>query len=386
MSSGKQPAAVLRVGVAALAVAAVAAAAWWYHARSTTVPAAPDTEVAQAPMELAPNEVATAVRRVLVRRLPVSGTITSMLKTTVRSRVPGEVLEVTVREGERVRTGDLLARIDTRSLEAQVASARAAREKSAADLEIARLNYENSRRLFGKNVLAQNELDTRKSLFDVAIAAQKLAAAQLRLTEISLEDAQVRAPFDAVVARRFQHPGGKVSPDTPLFELVDLSHMELQAAAPAAEIPAVHAGQRASLRVDGYGIEDFGATLERINPSAEAGSRLVLLYMSIDNADARLRDGMFAQGDLLIEQSDPVLAIPAAAVLNEAGLDYVMVIDDGRVQRRPVTIGMVATQDGLVEVRAGLAEGERLLAVRIGSLDPGTAVLVPDAGPAGASN
>ena len=188
------------------------------------------------------------------------------------------------------------------------------------------------------------------------------------------------------MARRFQHPGGKVSPDTPLFELVDLSHMELQAAAPAAEIPAVHAGQRASLRVDGYGAEDFGATLERINPSAEPGSRLVLLYLSIDNSDARLRDGMFAQGALLIEQSDPVLAVPATAVLNEAGFDYVMVIDDGRVQRRPVTLGRVATQDGLVDVRSGLAQGERLLAVRIGSLDPGTAVTLPDAAPVGASN
>ena len=386
MSSGKQPAAAFRVVTAALVVAAAVAAAWWYNARSTTTLAAAEAEVSQAPMELAPAEVATAAHHVLVRRLPVSGTITSMLKTTVRSRVPWEVLEVRVREGERVRAGDLLARIDTRSLEAQVASARAAREKSAADLEIARLNYENSRRLFGKKVLPQNELDTRKSLFDVAIASQKLAAAQLRLAEISLEDALVHAPFDAVVARRFQHPGGKVSPDTPLFELVDLSHMELQAAAPAAEIPAVHAGQRASLRVDGYGAEDFGATLERINPSAEPGSRLVLLYLSIDNSDARLRDGMFAQGALLIEQSDPVLAVPATAVLNEAGFDYVMVIDDGRVQRRPVTLGMVATQDGLVEVRSGLAQGERLLAVRIGSLDPGTAVTVLDAAPVGASN
>lgn len=386
MSSGNRPAASRRVAVVLTAALAIGVAAWWYHTRSTTAPVAPDAAAAQAPMELAPAEVTTAIRRVLVRRLPVSGTVTSMLKTTVRSRVPGEVLEVRVREGERVRTGDILARIDTRSLEAQVASARAARDKSSADLEIARLNFENSQRLFAKKVLAQNELDTRKSLFDAAIAAQKLSVAQLRLTEIGLEDALVRAPFDAVVARRFQHPGGKVSTDTPLFELVDLSHMELQAAAPAAEIPSVRAGQRASLRVDGYGSEDFGATLDRINPSAEQGSRLVLLYLSMDNVDARLRDGMFAQGALLIEQSEPVLAVPATAVLNEAGLDYVMVIEDGRVQRRPVTLGLVATQDRLVEIRSGLSEGETLLAVRIGSLDPGTPVQLPDSGPAGPVN
>ena len=207
MNPGNRPAASRRVVVAVLVIAAGAAAAWWYHSRSTLSPAAVQAP-SQAVMELAPAEVATATRKALVRRLPVSGTVTSMLKTTVRSRVSGEVLEVMFREGERVAAGAALARIDTRSLEAQVASARAARDKASADLEISRLNYENSKRLFQKKVLAQNELDTRKSLYDAAIASQKLAVAQLRLVEIDLQDAVVRAPFDAVVARRFQHPGG----------------------------------------------------------------------------------------------------------------------------------------------------------------------------------
>jgi len=383
MNPGNRPAASRLVVVAVLVIAAGAAAAWWYKSRPTSTSAIAQAE-SQPVMELAPAEVATATRKALVRRLPVSGTVTSMLKTTVRSRVSGEVLEVMFREGERVAAGAALARIDTRSLEAQVASARAARDKASADLEISRLNYENSKRLFQKKVLAQNELDTRKSLYDAAIASQKLAVAQLRLVEIDLQDAVVRAPFDAVIARRFQHPGGRVSPDAPLFELVDLTHMELQAAAPAAEIPVVKPGQRASLRVDGYGGEEFSATLQRVSPAAEQGSRLVLLYLTLDNVDGRLRDGMFAQGALLIEQGEPAIAVPSAAIINEAGLDYVMVIEDGRVQRRPVTLGLVATQDRMVEIRSGLAEGEKLLAVRIGSLDPGTPIQLPASGPAGA--
>ncbi|MFM7784747.1 MAG: efflux RND transporter periplasmic adaptor subunit, partial [Gammaproteobacteria bacterium] len=238
--------------------------AWWrWEARDERAAGAEGARVERGPVELAAAEVTTAERRSLVRRLPVSGNIASMLKTVVKSRVPGEVLEVTVREGESVRSGEVLARIDTRSLEAQVASARAALEKASADLEIARLNHENSIRLFQKKVLAQNELDTRRSLFEAASAGRKLSAAQLRLAEIALEDAVVRALFDAVIARRYQDPGGKVSPDTPLFEVVDLTHMELRAAAPAAEIPAVRPGQIASVRVDGYGNEEFRARLER---------------------------------------------------------------------------------------------------------------------------
>ena len=382
MVSGNRPVAAPRTLATALAVMVLAGAAWWHHSRSTPA-TAPSGGQQQSVMELAPAEVATATRAALVRRLPVSGTVTSMLKTTVRSRVSGEVLEVALREGERVSAGAVLARIDTRSLEAQVASSRAARDKASADLEIARLNFENSQRLFEKKVLAQNELDTRKSLYDAALAARKLSEAQLRLAQINLDDAVVKAPFDAVIARRFQHPGGKVSPDSPLFDLVDLTHMELQAAAPAAEIPVVRPGQRAVLRVDGYGAEEFSATLERVSPAAEQGSRLVLLYLSLDNADGRLRDGMFAQGALLIEQSQSSIAVPSTAIINEAGLDYVMVIEDGRIQRRPVTLGLVATQDRRVEIRSGLAEGEKLLAVRIGSLDPGTPVQLPAAGPPG---
>ena len=154
MNPGNRPAASRRVVVAVLVIAAGAAAAWWYHSRSTLSPASVQAP-SQPVMELAPAEVATATRKALVRRLPVSGTVTSMLKTTVRSRVSGEVLEVMFREGERVAAGAALARIDTRSLEAQVASARAARDKASADLEISRLNYENSKRLFQKKVLDQ---------------------------------------------------------------------------------------------------------------------------------------------------------------------------------------------------------------------------------------
>lgn len=377
MQSGTRSARSRPIAIA-LFVAALGLLAWWgAGSRPDASAKGGQAGLERGPVELAAAEVAMAERRSLVRRLPVSGNIASMLKTTLKSRVPGEVLEVNVREGEAVKAGDVLARIDTRSLEAQVASARAALEKSSADLEIARLNHANSVRLFEKKVLAQNELDTKKSLFDAAAAARKLSAAQLRLAEIALEDALVLAPFDAVIARRYQDPGGKVSPDTPLFEVVDLTHMELRAAAPAAEIPAVRPGQIARVRVDGYGNEEFSARLERVNPSAEQGSRLVLLYLALDNTDGRLRDGMFAQGWLLVEQTEPVVAVPATAILNEAGLDYVMLIEDGRLQRRPVRLGTVATEDGWVEVREGLVAGDRLLAVRMASLEPGTPVLLP---------
>lgn len=332
-------------------------------------------------LELAPRDVARAEPRVLARRLPISGSLTPLVRTEIKSKVAGEVLEVTRREGERVSRGEVLVRIDTRSQEALVASQRAALDKARADLGIAQLNLENAQRLREKNFIAQNVLDTAQSVHDAAAAGVKLAEAQLRLAEISLNDAVVRAPFDAVVARRFAEPGEKVSSDSALLALVDLSRMELQAAAPAAEIPAVAPGQRARVSVDGFGERVFDARVERINPVTEQGSRQILLYLSIDNADGALRGGMFAQGELVIEQGAPVLAIPAAAVHSEAGIDYAYAIENGLVVRRQLTLGARGGAEGYVEVRAGLEAGTPLLAVPIERVEAGTPVTVADGVP-----
>lgn len=343
------------------------------------VPTARAAGTSAMTLELDANDVVTAERRVLARRLPISGSLTPLVQSQLKSKVAGEVLEVRHREGDAVRRGEVLLRIDTRSQEAQVASQKAALDKACADLGIARLNVENSERLLAKKFIAQNVLDTQKSVYAAALASVQLAEAQLRLAEIGLADAVVRAPFDAVVARRFAEPGEKVSSDSALLELVDLSRLELQAAAPAADTPAIAPGQLAEVRVDGFGKRVFEARVERINPVTEQGSRQILLYLAIDNADGALRGGMFAQGELVIERSEAVLAIPAAAVKQEAGIDYAWVIEGGVLLRRQLTLGAARGAEGLVEVRAGLEAGARLVAVEIEALAPGMPVTVTGA-------
>jgi membrane fusion protein, multidrug efflux system len=364
-----------------VAVLAVVAGGWLLAGRTggIDVPAAVGAAAPVRTLELAATDVVTAERRVLARRLPISGSLTPLVQSQIKSRVAGEVLEVMHREGEAVRRGEVLLRIDTRSQEAQVASQQAALDKARADLGIATLNFHNSERLLAKKFIAQNVLDTARSVRDAAAASVKLAEAQLRLAEIALADAVVRAPFDAVVARRFAEPGEKVSSDSALLELVDLSRLELQAAAPAAETPAIAPGQLAEVRVDGFGERVFQARVERINPVTEQGSRQILLYLSIDNADRALRGGMFAQGELVIERSAPVLAVPAAAVSSEAGIDYAWAIENGVLVRKQLTLGPARGANGLVEVREGLNAGATLLAVAIEALESGQPVIVTGA-------
>ncbi|TAJ50758.1 MAG: efflux RND transporter periplasmic adaptor subunit [Nevskiaceae bacterium] len=339
------------------------------------------------PLELAAGDVATVGKAALVRRLPLSGSLNPLSQTTIKAKVGGELLEVLVREGQAVRKGEVLARIDTRNQQAQVASQRAGLEKAKADLALAKLNLENNQRLLQKNFIAQNVLDTSQSTYESAVANVKLAEAQLQLAEIGLHDAVVRAPFAGIISRRLAEPGEKVSSDSPLLGLVDLTQLELQASAPASEIPSVKPGQKAEVRVDGYGEQRFEARVERINPATEQGSRSILIYLSLDNSAGLLRGGMFAQGELVIAESGEGPVVPVAAIRSEAGLKYVMAVVDGKLQQKSVKLGLSTEDNALVEVREGLAAGDVVVVGRLDSLKPGTPVVLKTAAaPAAAGN
>lgn len=364
----------------------VAAAGGFFLLRPGTgkSPAAPSEAAAEGegekkptgPLELAAGDVASVSTASLVRRLPLSGSLTPLSQTTIKAKVGGELLEVRVREGQAVSKGEVLARIDTRNQQAQVASQRAGLEKAKADLAIAKLNLDNNRRLLERNFIAQNVLDTSQSTFDAAVAGVKLAEAQLRLAEIGLQDSVVRAPFAGIISRRLAEPGEKVSSDSPLLGLVDLTQLELQASAPASEIPSVKPGQKAQVRVDGYGDQRFEATVARINPATEQGSRSILIYLSLDNSAGLLRGGMFAQGELVIGQSGEGPVVPVAAIRSEAGLKYVMAVVDGKLQQKSVKLGLTTEDNALVEVLEGLKTGEVVVVGRLDSLKPGTAVVL----------
>lgn len=390
MHSSRATARRFRISLPVVAVGLlVLAAALWLVLRGAgmwalDVPAADETPT----LELAAADVATVARAVLTRSLPVTGSLSPLVQTTVKAQAPGEVLEVTVREGQSVRNGDVLVRIDTRSLNAELDSRQAALEKARADLALAKLNRDNSTSLLEKRVISQNAYDTTESAYQANLANAKLAEAQLSQARIALGYATVRAPFDGTIAQRLVQPGEKVEIGSSLLTLVDLSHLELQAPAPADEISSVRLGQIANFRVGGFGERRFEGRVERINPMTDTGSRSVMLYLSVDNPDGALKGGMFAQGDLILDETEPVAAIPLTAVRTEAGLPYVFAIQGAKIARRPVTLGLRSEEQNLVELRAGLETGARVVAARIDTLKDGTAVVVtaPAAGSAATSS
>ena len=334
-------------------------------------------------MEFAPADVAVVELRELVRTLPISGSLSPVTQSTVRAKVPGEIRRVLVREGEKVAQGQLLAEIDTVDLQARLDAQAASLDEAKARLSIAVKNRDNSQQLLKQGFISQNAFDTTQSGFEAAAAAVKSADAQLRLARNATQDAIVRAPIGGIVARKMINAGERVGVDSALFAIVDLAKMEIEAPAPASEIPGIRIGQAAKFRVDGFGERTFDGRLERINPTTEPGSRSITIYLSVVNPDGILRGGMFAKGDVILDRSAPSPTIPATAVREEAGQAFVFTLEQGKIARRAVKLGMREELAGFVEVTSGLEKGMTVVSSRAMGLKPGSpAVLKEPAAPA----
>lgn len=351
--------------ILALIAAVVIAVVVWNVNRD---PAAsmPTVQSAPGPLELSAVDVASVQTRVLSRTLPLSGSMSPFIQATVKSKVSGEVEQVTVREGQDVRQGDVIARVDTRNLQTQYEREQAAVEKSRADLNLAELNRDKNRAMLQQRYISQNTYEATESAYASAVASLKLAEAEGRLAKINLDDAVIRAPFDGTVARRLVQPGEKVSTDSSIVTLVDLRQMLLEAALPAADIPMVKVGQKVRFRVGGFGEREFRGEVQRINPMAADGSRAIMIYVAVANNDRALKGGMFATGELTLQATEPVPAIPQPAVHEEAGETFVYALADGKIARKPVKLGPTIKGDPYAEVREGLVLGDQVIVADIG--------------------
>jgi RND family efflux transporter MFP subunit len=339
-------------------------------------------------LEFTPADVATVEMRSLVNTIQFSGSLSPVVQTTVKSRVSGDVMRVMVREGQAVSEGQVLAQIDTADLKARLDAQSATLEEARAKLDIALKNRENNQQLLRQKFISQNAYDTTHSTYEANAAMMRSAEAQLRIAQKAMDDAVVRAPFSGIVAKKIANAGEKVGIDSPLFALVDLGHMEIEAPAPASEIPSVRVGQPVTFRVDGFSDRTFEGRVERINPVTEQGSRSITLYISVANRDGALRGGMFAKGQIVLDRTKPTVVVPATAIRDESGQSYVFTLENGKLAKRAVKVGVSEPQQGLVEVKSGLESGLSVVSARVSGLKDGAAATMkqPVVKPAGESN
>ena len=326
----------------------------------------------QAVIEFTTQDLYIVEPRVLERTLPLTGSLTPYTEATMKAKVAGELVVVPVREGEPVKRGQMLARIDQTEVQARVAARRADVSAARAQLDWAGKNRTTQKALLEKGFIAQTAYDNVQSNYDVAVARLRAAEAELVVAQKALGDSVLLAPFDGIVSLRHAQAGERVALDAKVVTVVDLSRLQLEAAVPATEIGRLRVGQPVAFRVDGFGEQSFAGRIDRISPATVSGSRSINVYAVIDNPQGVLRAGLFAQGAVSLERIQGALVVPASSVREEIGRNSVYALVDGAVRRRVVTIGPADAADR-VQVLDGLAPGDRIVRANLGTLREGTA-------------
>lgn len=327
-------------------------------------------------LEFAQTDVVTLQPKRLSFELAVPGSLQAVSQTTVRAKLSAEVKRVLVREGDRVTAGQQIAEFDTAQLRAQMAERKAALESARAQLAMAERTRESNAQLVKQNFISQNAFDTADKAHQVQLAALASAKAQMELSELAMTDAIVRAPITGTVSKRHVQPGEKVGFDAALLSIVDLTQLEVQAQVPVSDVTQIRSGMPAQVDVEGISGRRFEGRVERINPSAEPGTRTINVYLSLPNEESLLKAGMFARVSMTTVAEIEVPALPLSAVRFEAGQSYVWVIADDKLTRRPVGIGRRDERAQLVEVTSGLAPTDIVLATKFDNLKDGLAAKV----------
>ena len=374
----------LTLALTLLAIAAVALLGWrGYSTRQAAQRQAAAAASAVPVIELAASDLATAHPVELRTGLPVSGTLKAVHTALVKARVPGELQGLTVREGDTVQAGQVLARVESTEPGDRLRQAEQQASAAQAQVAIAQRQYDNNAALVRQGFISQTAMDTSLANLNAAQANYRAARAGAEVARKSVSDSVLRAPIAGQVSRRLAQPGERVVPEAPIVEIVDLRQLELEAPLSPADSLGVRVGQTAALQVEGAA-QPVTAQVVRINPSAQAGSRSVLVYLSVA-AQPGLRQGLFAQG-LLGTERQQALAVPLDAVRTDKPSPYVQVVQDGRIAHPTVSTGLRGDVNGTPWVAVqGVASGALVLRGSAGALREGTPVRPAAGAPSGAA-
>ncbi len=349
-------------------------------------------------------EVAPVTQGPIEERILRTGDIVPYAQVTIYSKVQGWVEKVDVREGDRVKTGQVLAILDPREAEATVAQSRASLEAAAAklkqvkaiseeavqsqiqqakaNLDLAQSDLGRARELHQKNFIARQQLDEAATRYDVAKSSYDLALNSVRQrtweNDIALAEAQVRqakatldltqaqlanlvilSPMDGAVTKRFVDPGTMVKDTTPILTLMDLDRVKMLVNVIEKEFVRLQKGQPVEVTVTGFPGRVFPGPISIITPALELQSRTAEIQITIPNPGYMLNPGMFGRAQIVVRSSPQALLIPIQALVTQGDKDAVFVLKDGKAHRRIVRKGLI--KDAWIEILQGLSPGEPVI-------------------------
>ena len=336
---------------------------------------------AEPVIELAGSDVMILQPIDVAQGLAISGSLRAANTAVVKARVAGELQGLTLREGDGVKAGQIVARVDAAEYQARVTQAQRSADAAKSQTDIAQRAFDNNKALVNQGFISATALDTSAASLEAAKSTHASALAAADIARKSLQDTVLKAPIAGVVSQRLAQPGERVGIDARIIEIVDDSRLELEAQISPADSVNVRVGQSAQLKIEGRK-DTVAASVVRINPSAQAASRSVLVYLAVA-ASPSLRQGLFAEGTLGTAQMQS-LAVPVSAVRYDKPKPYLQVITSGTIEHRSVELGAKAEAGGAAMVAINnIAAGAELTMASAGFLREGTKVRVAGKAAAG---
>lgn len=303
-------------------------------------------------------EVVAVGTGTVTERIEAIGTSRAWESMTVTARQPGTIVGITFEEGQRVRSGTVLVELEGRERRADIDNARATRDEIRQQLV-------RARQLSASGSVAQARVDQ----LDQQMQA---AEARLRATEARYDDVRIVAPFEGRLGMRQVSLGALVQPGTSITTLDDISQIRLDFAIPEIHLGRLRPGLAVTARSSAFTGRSFAGTVAVVDTRVDPATRSVRVTAVFPNPDETLRPGMFMNVELgLVERQNAVL-VPEEAIVAEATRHFVLVVNDNRVDRREVRLGV--RQPGQVEIANGLQAGETVIVRGVQRVRPGLVV------------
>ena len=286
-----------------------------------------------------------------------SGSVEGARRVPLSTRVMGRVVHLAVDEGDDVREGDILVRIDDGQLTAQRSQAEAGLREARAHLENARTNFTRFETLLGQGSATEREYDDAKTALESTEARVQSLENRIAEIEDALDYTVIRAPVSGILARKHVEQGAMAAPGAPLVTVETLDALEVALSVPESDVNLLSAGQEVRIHIDATGRTTAGV-IEEINRAATGPGRSYTVRVLFKAESAGARPGMFARISVPMGESGRTIAVPEEAIVHRGQLTgvYALTADD-RVVLRWVRPGR--SLDGRVEILSGLAEGER---------------------------
>jgi RND family efflux transporter MFP subunit len=313
----------------------------------------------------------------LDRALVVSGSVAAWQEMSLGVELAGvRAAEVLVDVGDRVRAGSPLLQLDSRTLTVQARQADASVAQARANLDLARANVTRGEQLVSQGLISSSDIDQLRAELTSAEAQLVTAQADRDAARLRLEFATLRAPDDGVISARSVQPGQVVNAGEELLRMIRRGRLEWRAELTQADLSRVPVG--ALIELTGPQGQRITGRVRAVAPAVDPNTRTGLLYADLPGP-ADLRAGMFAEGRVLLNQVE-VGVLPRDAVVFRDGIPYVFVAGPPagtdaaifKVVQRRVVVGI--QQDDLMEIRDGLAPGERVVVQGAGFLGDGDVV------------